>query len=77
MVVADVRQELGRFRSLRDVFADVVSDELGAILGVPIVAVFRENAEASLAQREVAGRRYRGRVVITMLEKSQRGRKGK
>jgi hypothetical protein len=67
VAVDDVRKELERYTSLEKVYADVLGDD-AAVLGVPIVAEFGETREAAMAQRDIAGRRYRGRVVITMLE---------
>jgi hypothetical protein len=75
VVVTDIRNELRHFQSLRNVFADLRSDQTVPLLGVPIVAVFTTARDAALAQREISGRRYRGRVVITMLEDGKQSEK--
>jgi hypothetical protein len=67
MAVEDIGRELQRFASLERVYADVQWED-AAILGVPIVAEFKLTREAAIAQRDIAGRRYKGRIVITMLE---------
>jgi hypothetical protein len=68
IVVEEVRRELRHFRSLLKVFADLLFDQGVPLLGVSVVAVFKLNREAALAQIEISGRKYRGRIVITMLE---------
>jgi hypothetical protein len=58
MAIEDVRKELERFGSLEKVYADVLWEEAeAAVLGVPIVAEFRETRKAAMAQRDIAGRR--------------------
>jgi hypothetical protein len=68
MVVEDMKQEVARYAKPTAVFADMLADRPAAALGVPVVAVFGDARGASAAQRGISGRKYRGRIVITMLE---------
>ena len=67
-VVRDVGDELRKLGKPQSVFADVLTTPVIPCLGLPVVAVYATSHEAERAQRAIAGRKYKGRLVITMLE---------
>jgi hypothetical protein len=67
-VVEDMRQELARYGQTTAVFADMLADQTAPALGIPVVAIFTAPESAVSAQNGISGRKYRGRIVITMLE---------
>ena len=67
-VLKDMENELRRIGNPESVFVDALSEAVIPCLGLPVVAVYATPHEAERSQRAISGRKYRGRVVITMLE---------
>ncbi|OHT01101.1 hypothetical protein TRFO_01678 [Tritrichomonas foetus] len=67
-VVADMREECSAFGEIEEVYADTVWEKLVRQIGTPVVVIFKTVNDANNAQRGISGRKYKGRVVITMLE---------
>ena len=36
-------------------------------IGIPVIVIFETPDDASSAQKAISGRKYKGRIVITML----------
>lgn len=66
-VIADMKSECSAFGKVVNVYADISWDNLGMPIGFPIVAIFETPDDANNAQRGISGRKYKGRIVITML----------
>ncbi|KAK8866759.1 Splicing factor [Tritrichomonas musculus] len=66
-VVADMKLELSAFARVVDVYADIYWDDLSMPIGIPVVGIFKTPEDAYNAQKGISGRKYKGRIVITML----------
>lgn len=66
-VISDMKSECSAFGKVVNVYADISWDNLGMPIGFPIVAIFETPDDANNAQRGISGRKYKGRIVITML----------
>ena len=67
-VVKDIEEECKAFGKILNIYVDLQFDCLVPQITPPIVVKFESSKEANKAQKGISGRRYKGRIVITMLE---------
>lgn len=67
-VVNDMKEECNAFGRVEEAYADTLFDRLVRQIGIPVVVIFETPEDANCAQRGISGRKYKGRIVMTMLE---------